>query len=124
MLRSRPPIALEIDKAIMRLLNDLRSSLPLTIDEICDEVEGLLKDLYGNCEIDVCVGDSEPPCRSPKEWLRVRRFEKLSIMCSCEVSRRRVDCYEVVLWGVEKRGDLILSFGDVDVKYSREEVEA
>jgi hypothetical protein len=97
MLRSRPPIALEIDKAIMRLLNDLRSSLPLTIDEICDEVEGLLKDLYGNCEIDVCVGDSEPPCRSPKEWLRVKRFEKLSIMCSCEVSRRRVDCYEVVL---------------------------
>jgi hypothetical protein len=35
-----------------------------------------------------------------------------------------VDCYEVVLWGVEKRGDLILSFGGVDVKYSREEVEA
>ena len=124
MLRSRPPIALEIDKAIMRLLNELRSSLPLTIDEICYEVEGLLKDLYGNCEIDVYVGDSEPPCRSPKEWLRARRFEKLSIMCSCEVSRRRVDCYEVVLWGVEKRGDLILSFGGVDVKYSREVVEA
>jgi hypothetical protein len=35
-----------------------------------------------------------------------------------------VDCYEVVLWSVEKRGDLILSFGDVNVRYSREEIEA
>jgi len=94
-------------------------SVPLLSDH-----EGLLKDLYGSCKIDVCVGDSEPPCRTPEDWLRVKCFEKLSIMCSCEVSRRRVDCYEVVLWGVEKRGDLILSFGDVDVKYSREEVEA
>jgi len=63
MLRSRPPIALEIDKAIVRLLNELRSA-PTTIDEICDEVESLLKDLYGNCRIDVYVGDSEPPCRT------------------------------------------------------------
>jgi hypothetical protein len=124
MLRSRPPIALEIDKAITRLLNDLRSSFPTTIDEICDEIEGLLKDLYGSCRIDVSVGGSEPPCRSPEDWLHIKRFERLSILCSCEVSRRRVDCYEVVLWGVEKRGDLILSFGGVDVKYSREEVEA
>jgi hypothetical protein len=124
MLRSRPPIALEIDKAITRLLNELRSSLPLTIDEVCEEVEGLLKDLYGNCVVDVCVGDSEPPFRSSGEWLRVKRFERLSIFCSCEVSRRRVDFYEVVLWGVEKRGDLILSFGGVNVRYSREEVEA
>jgi hypothetical protein len=30
----------------------------------------------------------------------------------------------VVLWGVEKRGDLVLSFGDVDVKYSSKEVKA
>jgi hypothetical protein len=69
MFRSRPPIALEIDKAIIRLLNDLRFSLPTTIDEMCDEVEGLLKDLYGNCRIDVYVGDSEPPCRTPEDWL-------------------------------------------------------
>ena len=33
-------------------------------------------------------------------------------------------CCGVWMWGVEKRGDLILSFGGVDVKYSREVVEA
>jgi hypothetical protein len=91
---------------------------------VCEEIEGLLKDLYGNCVVDVCVGDSEPPFQSSEEWLRVKRFERLSIFCSCEVSRRRVDFYEVVLRGVEKRGDLVLSFGGVDVKYSKEEVEA
>jgi hypothetical protein len=31
-----------------------------------------------------------------------------------------VDCYKVVLWSVEKRGDLVLSFGDMDVRYNRE----
>jgi len=58
----------------MRLLNDLRSSLPTTMDEMCDEVEGLLKGLYGNCRIDVHVGDSAPPCWT-EDWLRVKRFE-------------------------------------------------
>jgi hypothetical protein len=86
--------------------------------------EGLSKDLYGNCRIDVYVGDSEPPCRTSEDWLHIKHFEKLSILCSCEVSRRRVDCYEVVLRGIEKRSDLVLSFCGVEVRYDREVVEA
>jgi len=45
----------------------LRPGLPITIDKICDEVEGLLKNLYGSCGTDVYIGDSEPSCRSPED---------------------------------------------------------